>query len=271
MIPSAPSTVLTGAASGLGRAFAHELAARRARLFLTDIDPDGLAETAREAERLGAFVRTARCDVASREDVERVHREATTWMNDGVDLLINNAGVAAGGAIGEVPLEDWSWITGINQWGPIYGCHYFLPDMRRRGRGHVLNVASIAAFACAGEMGPYNVTKAAVVALTETLAGELTGTGVSASVLCPFFFTTNIAKNARSASKTVTPGALEKIMKRTPVQAADVARLALEACARDQLYIFPHNEAKGIAAFKRLIPETFLRRMGPYAARRTRR
>ncbi|RYE92625.1 MAG: SDR family NAD(P)-dependent oxidoreductase, partial [Myxococcales bacterium] len=270
VIPSAPSTVLTGAASGLGRAFALELAARRARVFLTDIDEAGLAETAREAERLGATVRTARGDVARREDWERIHGEATGWLGP-VDLLINNAGVAVGGPIGEIPLEDWEWITRINQWGPIYGCHYFLPAMRQRGRGHVLNVASIAAFACAGDMGPYNVTKAAVVALTETLAGELAGTGVGATVLCPFFFTTNIAKNARSSSSTVTPTGLEKIMKRTPVQAADVARLALEACARDRLYVFPHNEAKGIAAFKRLVPEIFLRRMGPFAAKSARR
>lgn len=267
MIPENPSVVLTGAASGLGRALTYELSARRARLVLADIDEAGLAETAREVERRGGQARTVRCDVSKLAEVERLHAEAAAWLGD-VDLLVNNAGVAVGGAIGEIPLGDWEWITGINQWGPIYACHLFLPGMKRRGRGHVLNVASIAAFACAGEMGPYNVTKAAVVALTETLAGELEGTGVGASVLCPFFFTTNIARNARSTSTTVRPEALERLMKRTPVQAAEVARLALEACHRGQLYVFPHREAKGIAALKRFVPETFLRRLGPLAAKR---
>jgi short-subunit dehydrogenase len=87
------------------------------------------------------------------------------------------------------------------------------------------------------------------------------------SVLCPFFFSTNIAKNARSSSQTVSPATIEKIMKRTPVQAADVARLALAACDKGQLYVFPHREAKAIAALKRLMPETMLRRVGPRAAR----
>lgn len=267
VIPQNPTVVLTGAASGLGRALAYELASRRARIALADIDEAGLAETAQGVESRGGQAKTFRCDVSKLDQVQALRDGATAWLGD-VDLLINNAGVAVGGAVGQIPIEDWEWITGINQWGPIYGCHVFLPAMKRRGHGQVLNVASIAAFACAGEMGPYNVTKAAVVALTETLAGELHGTGVGASVLCPFFFSTNIAKNARSASASVRPDSIERLMKRTPVQASDVARLALEACDRDQLYVFPHREAKGIAALKRFLPETFLTKLGPFAARR---
>jgi len=266
MLPASPACVLTGAASGLGRAFALELAGRGARLFLAYVDEAGLAETAKLATERGGSVKTLRCDVASLDDMKRLHAEATAYLSS-VDLLINNAGVAVGGVVGEIPIEDWQWITGINQWGVIYGCHLFLPEMKKRGRGHVLNVASIAAFACGGEMGPYNVTKAAVVALSETLAGELVGTGVGVSVLCPFFFSTNIAKNARSGSKSVSPEAVEKIMKRTPVQAADVAKLALRACDRGQLYVFPHREAKAIATLKRLLPETMLKRIGPRAAK----
>jgi short-subunit dehydrogenase len=241
---------------------ALELAARGSRIFLADVDEAGLTETAKLVQERGGTARTLRCDVSKLDDMKRLHDEAIGWLGD-VDLLVNNAGVAVGGAVGEIPVQDWEWITGINQWGPIYGCHLFVPDMRRRGRGHVLNVASIAAFACAGEMGPYNVTKAAVVALSETLAGELAGTGVGVSVLCPFFFSTNIAKNARSASTSVTPATIEKIMKRTPVQASEVARIALKACERGQLYVFPHKEAKAIAALKRFVPETFLRKLGP--------
>jgi short-subunit dehydrogenase len=269
MLPAQPSCVLTGAASGLGRALACELAARGARLLLADIDEPGLAETARLVADRGGTARTLRCDVSKLESMRQLHAEATAWLPQ-VDLLVNNAGVAVGGAVGEIPIEDWEWITGINQWGVIYGCHLFLPGMKQRGRGHVLNVASIAAFACAGQMGPYNVTKAAVVALSETLAGELSGTGVGVSVLCPFFFETNIHKSARSSSTDVSPEAVEAIMKKTPVQASEVARRALAACDRGRLYVFPHREARAIAALKRTLPETFLRRLGPMVARRAR-
>ena len=267
MLPREPSCVLTGAASGLGRALACELAGRAARILMADVDEVGLAETARLVEQRGGKARTIRCDVASIDDMRRLHAEATQWLGD-VDLLVNNAGVAVGGAVGDVPLEDWAWIVGINQWGVIHGCHLFLPAMKKRGRGHVLNVASIAAFACGADMGPYNVTKAAVVALSETLAGELASTGVGVTVLCPFFFTTNIAKSARSSSAGVSPDIVERIMKRTPVQADEVARRALAACDRGRLYVFPHTEAKAIAALKRTLPETFLRKLGPMAVKR---
>ena len=266
MLPPRPCCVLTGAASGLGRAFALELADRGARLVLADVAEDGLAETAKLAAERGGAMKTLRCDVAKLDDMKNLHATATEFLSS-VDLLINNAGVAVGGAVGEIPIEDWEWITGINQWGVIYGCHLFLPDMKKRGRGHLLNVASIAAFACAGEMGPYNVTKAAVVALSETLAGELIGTGVGVSVLCPFFFSTNIAKNARSGSRAVSAESVEKLMKRTPVQAGQVAKLALRACERGQLYVFPHREAKAIATVKRFMPETLLKKIGPRAAK----
>lgn len=269
MLPPSPACVVTGAASGLGRALACELAARHARIFLADIDEPGLAQTAKMVEEGGGTARTLRCDVSKLEDMKRLHAEATAWLKD-VDLLVNNAGVAVGGAVGEIPIENWEWITGINQWGVIYGCHLFLPAMKKRGSGHVLNVASIAAFACAAQMGPYNVTKAAVVALSETLAGELAGTGVGVTVLCPYFFHTNIAKSSRSSATEVSPETIEGIMKKTTVQASEVARRALAGCDRAQLYVFPHREARAIATFKRLLPETMLRRLGPMVARRAR-
>jgi short-subunit dehydrogenase len=267
MLPRQPSCVLTGAASGLGRAFALELASRSSRILLSDIDEAGLAETARLVEQRGGTAKTLPCDVAKIEDMRRLHTEATSWLGD-VDLLINNAGVAVGGSVGEVPLADWSWIVGINQWGPIYGCHLFVPGMKKRGSGHVLNVASIAAFACGGQMGPYNVTKAAVVALSETLAGELAGTGVGVTVLCPYFFKTNIARSSRSTGAAVGTDAVERLMEKSAVQASEVARLALTACERGKLYVFPHKEAKALVTLKRVLPETMLKRIGPAATKR---
>jgi short-subunit dehydrogenase len=258
--------VITGAAGGLGRAIAMRLAVRGANLVLADIDTDGAEETRRMVESGGGKAHVTSCDVAKPGEVERLHDRATREL-EYVDLLVNNAGVAVGGPVGTVPLTDWEWIMGINLWGVIYGCHHFLPAMKKRNTGHVLNVASIAAFASAAEMAPYNVTKAGVVALSETLASELAGTGVGVTVLCPYFFTTNIAKSARSSATMGTDG-IQKLMSRNPVQANEVAERALLACDREALYAFPHKEAKTIALLKRGLPENFHRRLSPWLAKK---
>lgn len=266
MLPKQPRAVITGAGGGLGRALALRLAERSAQLLLSDIDAAGLEETQRLAEAGGATkVQAVACDVSKPAEVEQLSQTARSTLGD-VDLLINNAGVAVGGAVGSIPLSDWEWIVGINLWGVIYGCHYFLPAMKQRNAGHVLNVASIAAFASAAEMAPYNVTKAGVVALSETLASELASTKVGVTVLCPFFFTTNIAKNARTSAAVKTE-TIEKVMSRSNVQAADVAKLALAACDKRKLYAFPHREAKTIALIKRTAPATLHQSLAPWMSK----
>ncbi len=266
MLVSRPNAVITGAASGLGRSFATKLASRGARLILSDIDLEGLAETEREVGSRGGSSKSIRCDVSKPDEVKALSELANAELG-AVDLLINNAGVAVGGEVGTIPLEDWQWIVGINLWGVVYGCHYFLPAMKARRSGHVLNVASIAAFAAAPEMAPYNVTKAGVVALSETLAGELSRSGVGVTVLCPYFFTTNIVKSSRShTSRSTAP--IETIMAKSKVQADDVASIAISACERNELYVFPHAESKVIAAMKRAVPETMLKRLAPWLAQR---
>ncbi len=257
MLPQRPKVVITGASSGLGRAFALRLAARGGHLVLADIDATGLEETRVLVEHDGGKAKTVRCDVAKPAEVEALRDAAVAELGE-VDLLINNAGVAVGGPVGDIPLTDWDWIMGINLWGVIYGCHYFLPAMKTRKRGHILNVASIAGFAQGPDMGPYNVTKAGVIALTETLAAELAPHAVGATVLCPYFFRTNIAKASRShtVEKDVT-SKIEKLMEKTSVQASDVAEYAIRACDRGDLYAFPHGQAKVIAAVKRTLPSLF--------------
>jgi len=235
-------------------------------LVLADVDQAGGEETRRLVEGAGGRAKFVQCDVAKADAVQRLHEESLSELGH-VDLLINNAGVAVGGAVGTVPLTDWDWIVGVNLWGVIYGCHYFLPQMKERGTGHILNVASIAAFACGGEMGPYNVTKAGVVALSETLAGELKP-GLGCTVLCPYFFQTNIAKSARSSNAKIGTDAIEKLMSKTSVQAEEVAEKALQACDRNELYAFPHKEAKTIAFLKRSAPETLLKKLAPWLSQR---
>jgi len=256
-IPESPRTVVTGAAGGLGRAFCLALAERGAKILIADRDVAGAEETARQVGERGGSGHAVACDVSRPHDVESLVARADTKLG-GIDLLINNAGVAVGGPVGEIPLHDWEWITGINLWGVIYGCHYFLPRLKAQRCGHILNVASAAGLLSAPEMAPYNVTKAGVVALSETLAGELHGSGVGVTVLCPTFFQTNIMVSSRRA---VLDEELESVvaqrMASSSIQADGVARAALKGCDSNALYVVPMSDGKWAWRMKRLAPERY--------------
>lgn len=137
--------VVTGAGSGLGRALAKALAARGAQVVVSDLREDAARATVAEIAATGGTGHVVVCDVTQAAEVERLAAEAARLIGP-VDLLVNNAGIGAAGHIGEVPLEAWRRTIDVNLWGVIHGCHYFVPAMRARGRGHVLNVASAAAF-----------------------------------------------------------------------------------------------------------------------------
>jgi len=260
--------VVTGASSGLGRAFARRIGEGGGKVLVADIDEAGGKETVAEVERAGGVAHFRRCDVRKAEEVKALV-EAGKDALGGVDLVINNAGVAVAGQVGEVPLEDWAWQIDINLWGVIYGCHAFIPYFRELGRGHVINVASLAGLIHMPGMAPYNVTKAAVVALSETLSGELGGTGVGVTVLCPSFFETNILRSSRK-SGGIDSTAAEKMMKRSRVQADDVARVALRAAQKNELYALPHIEGRAMWGVKRLAPRTFYGPLAKLGARLSR-
>ncbi|MDH5493826.1 MAG: SDR family NAD(P)-dependent oxidoreductase, partial [Myxococcales bacterium] len=173
-----------------------------------------------------------------------------------IDLLVNNAGVAVGGHLGEIPLDDWRWIMGVNLWGVIHGCRAFVPAMKARRRGWILNVASAAGFVCLPQLGPYNVTKAGVIALSDTLRAEVAPFGVNVTVLCPSFFQTGIAESGRGDDDQ-TRRQIQEMMRRSKVQAEDVARVALRGLERGQLYVVPMREAQAAWIAKRLLPSTF--------------
>jgi NAD(P)-dependent dehydrogenase (short-subunit alcohol dehydrogenase family) len=256
-IPSNPRAVVTGGAGGLGRALCLALAERRASILIADLDLAGAEETARLVAARGGTGHATTCDVSKREQVEALVALADEKLG-GTDLVINNAGVAVGGPIGDIPLENWEWITAINYWGVVYGCHFFLPRLKAQGSGHILNVASSAGLLSAPQMGPYNMTKAAVVALSETLASELHGTGVGVTALCPTFFQTNIASSSRLSS--TEPGLQDVVNKRmsdSKIQADGVARAALEGCDRNLLYVVPMGDGRWGWRMKRLAPERF--------------
>ncbi|MEB2311769.1 MAG: SDR family NAD(P)-dependent oxidoreductase [Sorangiineae bacterium] len=258
-LDSSTRAVVTGAGSGLGRALAEELARRGASLLLADIDLDGASETVKLLG--GARAHAVACDVSRAAAVEALAEEAERRLG-GVDLVVNNAGVAVAGSVGEVPLDDWEWIMGVNLWGVIHGCHSFVPRLRRQGRGAILNVASAAGLLSTPRMAPYNVTKAGVVALSETLAGELAGSGVSVTALCPTFFHTNIMTSGRGDYMKGMTSTVERLMSLTKVQAPEVARAALDATEAGRLYAIPHRDGRWLWRLKRALPERYFDIMG---------
>jgi NAD(P)-dependent dehydrogenase (short-subunit alcohol dehydrogenase family) len=250
------TAVVTGGGSGLGRAFCAELGRARARVLIADVNAEGAEETAALVREAGGEARVATIDVADPAQVESLAAMAHDWLGD-TDLLINNAGVAVSGPIGEVTLEDWKWQIDINLWGVIYGCHYFVPRMKKRRRGHVINVASAAGLLAPPQLGPYNVAKAGVVALSETLYAETKKLGIKVTVLCPTFFRTSIAESGRGIIDEKSRAAMIRLMEKSKVQAPDVARAALAACSRGRLYCLPMIDAQMSWRLKRAIPGRF--------------
>jgi short-subunit dehydrogenase len=250
--------VVTGAGSGIGRAFAREIARRGGRVVCADIDDVGAGQT---ADLIGGKAMPYRCDVADAEAVTALADAAQEWFAKPVDLMVNNAGIGAGGVVtGDMPLDLWRKTIDVNLWGAIHGCHVFAPRMRAAGRGGIINVASAAGFAAAPRMAAYNVSKAGVLALSETLAAELSGTGVGVTVLCPTFVKTNIV-NPETTDETAVRLATTA-MKWTGVSPESVARAALDALDRGQLHVVPQLDAKVIWQAKRLLPATYTRALG---------
>jgi NAD(P)-dependent dehydrogenase (short-subunit alcohol dehydrogenase family) len=259
------SAVVTGAGSGIGAAFAVELGKRGGAVVCSDIDEAAAQRTADMITEHGATAVAIRCDVSRFEDVEALAEQSQSWFAGPPSLVINNAGVGAGGAaIGEAPLDDWQWTLGINLWGPIHGCHVFTPILRDAEstgapRG-IINVASAAAFGAAPGMAAYNVGKAGVLSLSETLAAELAGTPVRVTVLCPTFVKTNILESGRISEQSSELAG--KLMRWTGLSAEKVARTCLDAHDRGELYCMPQFDAKIGWNIKRLAPQTYTRAAG---------
>jgi NAD(P)-dependent dehydrogenase (short-subunit alcohol dehydrogenase family) len=192
--------VVTGAASGIGRGLAEHFASAGMRLVLADIEEAPLEGVAAALRGAGSEVEAAVVDVREAGEIESLAERCTTRFG-GAHVLCNNAGVAVGGTLWEVASEDWSWILGVNLVGVINGVRAFVPRMLASGEeGHVVNTASIAGLLCPALLGPYNVTKHAVVALSETLLTELCASGgkIGVSVLCPGWVKTRIHESDRN-------------------------------------------------------------------------
>jgi len=249
---------VTGAASGIGRALARELANRGAVLALSDIDEVGLAETATLCEGAGVTVTSQRVDVA---DPDAVHAWADQVVADHgkVNLILNNAGVALGASVEGMSYEDFHWLMHINFWGVVYGTKAFLPHLKASGEGHVVNLSSVFGLISVPSQSAYNAAKFAVRGFTDALRLELEieGAAVSSTTVYPGGIKTNIARNARIDASVVVAGSssdqvahnFDKVALTSPEKAA---RQILAAVAHNRRRALIGPDAKVIDLISRL-------------------
>jgi len=259
--------VITGGASGLGFEFALQAAQLGMHIVLADVQQDALELAKTDLDARGAVVLAIVCDVRHGAQVQAL-ADATMARFGAVHLVFNNAGVGSGGLIWENSEADWEWVLGVNLWGVIHGVRIFtrlMLDCAARDpafEGHIVNTASMAGLLNAPTMGIYNVSKHAVVSLTETLHHDLQliDAPIKASVLCPYFVPTGISQSQRNrpvdvqvtaaptASQMVAQAMTAKAVASGKVSALDVARITFAAIADGQFYIYSHPDALGSVA-----------------------
>lgn len=250
---------ITGAGSGLGLALANALAADGWAIGLFDHDLGRL--TAVEGELTAANVQAHAYpgDVTHADELTvAVNTFATT--HDGLDVMINNAGVAVSGPLMQTALEDWDWIIRINMLGVVHGCRAAIPHLQRNSSGLLINVASAAAFVSAPEMAAYNSTKAAVVSISETLASELRSSGTQVCIVMPTFFASNLLESHRGTGSTRATAA--QLMDTAGYSASEVACDILHGAGAGKTYIVVPRSARVLWRLKRWLPRTFLRNVG---------
>ena len=256
--------VITGAASGFGREFAQVAAKLGMKLVLADVQKEALDAEAKALEAQGVEVLAQICDVRKGEQLEALAQAAMSRFG-AIHLVFNNAGVGAGGLVWESTQADWEWVLGVNLWGVIHGVRVFTPLMLECAKadpdyeGHIVNTASMAGLLNPPTMGVYNVSKHAVVSLSESLYHDLSlvEAPIGASVLCPYFVQTGISQShknrpddvqsdvAPTLSQQVSQAVLEKAVSSGKVSAAEVAERTFEAIRDNQFYIYSHPAALG--------------------------
>mgnify|MGYP000320012374 FL=1 len=257
------TAVLTGAGSGFGLECARIAAQNGMNVVLVDVQKDALDAAKTELEATGTQVMARLVDVSNAAQMQALANDVQQQFG-APHFVFNNAGVASGGLLWENTEADWQWVLGVNVWGVIHGVRLFTPMMLEVAKndssyqGHIVNTASMAGLLTPPNMGVYNVSKHAVVALTETLYQDLklVTDQISASVLCPYFVPTGISQSHRNRPSTLkadkpTQSQLigqamsDKAVSSGKVTAAEVAQLVFDAVAHDQFYIYSHPQALG--------------------------
>ncbi len=238
--------VVTGGASGIGRALCLGFAKAGARVVVADVDSAGMDATVEAVKQAGSDAIAVRTDVSRLADVEALAERAFKQYG-AVHVLCNNAGVAVHGGLESAPHQDWEWVIGVNLWGVIHGIEAFVPRMiGRREPGHIVNTASMAGLIASQGLGIYNTTKYAVVGLSETLQKDLRPYGIGVSVLCPMGVATAIRESERNRPAHLrNPGGrrgaeIELIGRRLSPE--HVAERVLRAILANRLYVLTHEE-----------------------------
>ena len=255
--------VLTGAGSGFGLECAKIGAQLGMKLVLVDVQKDALDAAQAQMQSLGAEVMARLVDVSNEGQMQALTNDVQQTFG-APNFVFNNAGVGAGGLVWENTVADWEWLLGVNLWGVVHGVRLFTPMMLEAAskdpnfQGHIVNTASMAGLLTPPNMGIYNVTKHAVVALTETLYQDLklVSDQISASVLCPYFVPTGISQSHRNRpselkadkptkSQLIGQAMSDKAVGSGKVSAADVAKMVFDAIEKDHFYIYSHPKALG--------------------------
>lgn len=262
--------VVTGGASGIGKALAVALGEAGARLVLADVEGPALAAASGELASRGFEVLPVVTDVRHWESVEAL-ASATIERYGTVHLVCNNAGVGGGGVIRDISLKMWRWVIDVNLWGVIHGVHAFLPHLLAHGEpAHIVNTASLAGLAGSVSMGPYCASKFAVVGLSESLSAEMIddGANVGVSVLCPGYVRTNIATSQRNrpaelrdtgrpknATGRDLAAEVQRMFDTVGKEPDEVAALVLDAVRHDRFWVFSHPDMLGDieARFERMM------------------
>jgi len=212
-------------------------------------------------ERAGGVAYAIACDVGKAAQVKRLAERSEKLLGNPVTLLVNNAGVGIGGKFDELSLQDWKWAMDVNLWGVVHGCHYFTPRFKKQGGGAIINVASAASYTAAPEMSAYNVTKAGVRALSETLYAELKRDNIRVNVLCPTLVPTNIIKDGRIPDRYAKL-ADHALMNYAMTSSESVAKLTLNRLDKGELYTTPQVDAKLFWVMKRVSPNLYADLLG---------
>ncbi len=256
------TVLITGSGSGLGRELALAWAQRGWRVVCTDQHGERAEQTCDMLDGDLAHLH-ATLNVTQQADFAALS-EQLRQADVTLDVLVNNAGIASAGRLSSTPLDSWELVLNVNLMGVVRGCREFEPFLRANGGGHIVNIASFAGIANAPAMGTYNVAKAGVVSLSETLRTELVGQHIGVTVVCPSFFETNLLDNTESYGLDLKHIG-GKLMAASKITASDVAACVLRAVDKNQFMCIPHRDARWLYRLKRWAPETFARMMAAKA------
>lgn len=258
--------LITGAASGLGKSLALRFAADGWRVAVCDLDEDRLSQTAEEIDRAGGTCMYLRADVTSEQDIEQLAESVSDHWG-GLDVLVNNAGIAIAGRTDETSMEEWRRIFEVNFFGVLRTTQAMLPLIAQGG--HIINVASFAGIAAAPGLVAYNTTKAAVISFSESLRAELVDREIGVSVACPAFFKTRLMETS-GAPHDKTRAMVERVMERSKITADDVAEQVFVSVRTRQFMLIPHADARWYWRWKRFFPELYFRGLQRMARRTSR-